>query len=178
MLSKFAITFLPRSKRLLISWLQSPFTVILEHKKIKSVTVSIVSPSICCEMMEPDAMIFIFWMLSFMPAFVFSFTLIKRLFSSSSLSAVKVVSSVYLKLLIFLLAILIPACVSSSPVFLMMYSACKLNSRVTIYSLDVLLPQFGYSPLFHTTGELVDISEPQLSHMRNGESNFYLDTFP
>ena len=59
MLSRF-ITFLPRSKCLLISWLKSPSAVILESKKIKSVTVSIVSPSICCEVMGPDAMIFIF----------------------------------------------------------------------------------------------------------------------
>ena len=60
MLSKLVITFLPRSKHLLISWLQSPLAVILELKKIKSVTVSIVSPSICHEVMGPDAMIFIF----------------------------------------------------------------------------------------------------------------------
>ena len=60
MLSRLIITFLPRSKRLLISWLQSPSAVILEPKKIKSVTVSIVSPSICHEGMGPDAMIFIF----------------------------------------------------------------------------------------------------------------------
>ena len=60
MLSRFIVAFLPRSKCLLISWLQSPFAVILEPKKIKSVTVSIVSPSICHEVMELDAMIFIF----------------------------------------------------------------------------------------------------------------------
>ena len=60
MLTRFVITFLPRSKRLLISWLQSPSAVILEPKKIKSFTVSIVSPSICCEVMGPDAMIFVF----------------------------------------------------------------------------------------------------------------------
>ena len=54
------ITFLPRSKCLLISWLQSPSEVILELKKIKPVTVSIVSPTICHEVMGPDAMIFIF----------------------------------------------------------------------------------------------------------------------
>jgi len=59
-LSRFVITFLPRSKRLLISWLQSPSAVILEPKKIKSVTVSTVSPSICYEVMGPDAMIFVF----------------------------------------------------------------------------------------------------------------------
>ena len=60
MLSRFAITFLPRSKCLLISWLQSPSAVILEPKKIKFVTVSIVSSSISHEVMGPDAMIFIF----------------------------------------------------------------------------------------------------------------------
>ena len=64
MLSRFVIAFLPRSKHLLISWLQSPSAVILEPKKIKPVTVSIVSPSICHEMLGPDAMIFIFLMLS------------------------------------------------------------------------------------------------------------------
>ena len=60
MLSRLVITFLPRSKHLLISWLQSPSTVILEPKKIKSATVFTVSPSICHEVMGPDAMIFIF----------------------------------------------------------------------------------------------------------------------
>ena len=60
MLSRLVITFLPRSQHLLISWLQSPFVVILEPPKIKSVTVSIVSPSICHEVMGPDAMIFVF----------------------------------------------------------------------------------------------------------------------
>ena len=59
-LSRLVITFLPRSKRLLISWLQSPSAVTLEPKKIKSDTVSTVSPSISHEVMGPDAMIFIF----------------------------------------------------------------------------------------------------------------------
>ena len=58
-LSRFATVFLPRSKRLLISWLQSPSAVILEAKKINSVTVSIFSPSICCEQMKPDALIYL-----------------------------------------------------------------------------------------------------------------------
>ena len=60
MLSRFVTAFLPRTKRLLISWLQSPSAVILEPKKIKSVTVSIVSSSVCCEVMGPDAMILVF----------------------------------------------------------------------------------------------------------------------
>ena len=65
MLSRLIITFLPRSKCLLISWLQSPSAVILEPLKIKSHAVSSVSPSISHEVMGPDAMIFVFWMLSF-----------------------------------------------------------------------------------------------------------------
>ena len=60
MLSRLVITFLPRSKCLLISWLQSLSAVISEPRKIKSVTASIFSPSICHEVMEPDAMIFVF----------------------------------------------------------------------------------------------------------------------
>ena len=150
MLSRLVIAFLSRSKRLLISWLQSPSAMILKPKKIKSLTVSIVSPSICHEVMGLDAMILVFWMLSVKPAFsLSSFTFIKRLFSSSSLSAIRVVSSAYLRLLIFLPAILIPACASSSLGFLMMCSAYKLNKQVTIYSLDILLSQFGTSLLFH-----------------------------
>ena len=118
MLSRYVIAFLPRNKHLLISWLQSPSAVILEPKKIKSVTVFIVSSSIYHEIMGPDAMILVFRMLSFKPAFSLSpFTFIKRLFSSSLLSAIRVMSSAYLRLLTFLLAILIPACVSSSPAF-------------------------------------------------------------
>ena len=60
MLSRLVISFLPRSKHLLISWLQSPSAVILEPPKIKSVTVSTVSPSLCHEVMGPDAIIFVF----------------------------------------------------------------------------------------------------------------------
>ena len=130
MLSSLVITFLPRSKCLFISWLQSPSAVSLEPPKIKSDTVSTVSPSISHEVMGPDAMILVFWMLSFKPTFsLSSFTFIKRFFSSSSLSAIRVVSSAYLRLLIFLPAILIPACASSSPAFLMMSSAYKLNKQ-------------------------------------------------
>ena len=80
--------------------------------------------------MGTDAMILVFWMLSFKPTFsLSSFTFIKRLFSSSLLSAIRVVSSAYLRLLIFLPSTLIPACASSSPAFLMMYCACKLNKQ-------------------------------------------------
>ena len=86
MLSRLVITFLPRSKCLFISWLQSPSAVILEPKEIKSVTVSTVSPSISHEVMGPGDMILVFRMLSFKPTYsLSSFTFIKRLFSSSSL---------------------------------------------------------------------------------------------
>ena len=136
MLSRFVIAFLPRSKRLLIFWMQSPSAVILEPPKIKSVTVSIVSSSLC-HMMGLDGMIFVFWMLSFKSGFsLSSFTFIKRLFSSSLLpitrmmsSAIRVVSSAYVRLLTFLLEVLIPACASSSPAFHMMYSPYKLNKQ-------------------------------------------------
>ena len=112
----FILFFFKRhSKCLLILWLQSPSAVIFEPPQIKSLTVSTVSPSICLEVVGPDAMILVFWMLSFKATFSHSsFTFIKRLFSSS-LSAVRVVSSAYLRLLIFLPAILITACASSSP---------------------------------------------------------------
>ena len=130
MVSRFVTAFLPRSKHLLILWLKSLSGVIFKPKKIKSVTVSIFSPSICHEVMAPDAMIIVFWMLSFQPTFLHScFNFTKRLFSSSLPSAIRMVSSAYLRLLIFLPAILIPACASSSLECLMMYSAYKLNKQ-------------------------------------------------
>ena len=150
MLSRLVITFLPRSKCLLISWLQSPSSVILEPPKIKSVTVSTVSPSICHEVMGPDAMNLVLWMMSFKPTFfVSSLTLIQRFLVPLCYFAIRVASSAYLQLLIFLLAILIPACASSSPAFLMMYSAYELNKQG-----DNIKPwhtpfQCGTSLLFH-----------------------------
>ena len=92
----FVIASIPRNKGLLILWLQSLSAVILELKKMKSDTVFIFSLSICHEVMGPYIMIFLFWMLIFKPAFpLSSFTFIKRLFSSSSLSSFKVVTFVY-----------------------------------------------------------------------------------
>ena len=123
-LSRLVITFLPRSKVLLISWLQTSSAVILEPLKINSHCF----PSICHEVMGMDAMILVFWMLSFKPTFsLSSFTFIKRIFSSSSLSARRVVSSAYLRLLMFPLAILIPACASSSAAVCKIYSVFNLN---------------------------------------------------
>ena len=127
-LPRFAIAFLPRSKDLLFSWLELPSAVILEPNK-NFITVSIVFPPICYEVMRQDAMIFIFWKLILNQIFsLSSFTFIKGLFSSSLLSALRVVSSSYLRLLI-LLAILIPACVSYSPTFCMMFSTYLLNKE-------------------------------------------------
>ena len=101
-LSRLVITFLPRSKHFLIFWLQSPSAVIWEPKTIKSVTISTVSSFVCLEVIGPGAMILVFWMLSFKPTFSLSFfTFTKKLFSSSSLSAIRVVSFTYLRLLIF-----------------------------------------------------------------------------
>jgi len=119
MLSRLVTTFLPRSMHLLISWLQSPSAVILEPPKNK-----IWHCFHCFLIYFPwsdgtRCLIWVFWKLSFKPTFSLStFTFIKRLLSSSSLSALRVVSCAYLRLLIFLLAILIPACASSSPAFL------------------------------------------------------------
>ena len=99
MLSRLAIAFLPRSKHLFISWLQSTSAVILEPPKVKSLTVS---PSICHEVMEPEFYNLSFRMLNFKPTFsLSSFTFIKRLFSFSSLSALRVVSSDFWFLCLF-----------------------------------------------------------------------------
>ena len=104
--------------------------VILEPKRKRSVTASTFSPSIYHAVMEPDAMILVFLICSLKPApSLSSFTLNKRLFSSFSLSAIRVVSSAYLRLLMLLPPILIPACNSSSPAFLTMCSACRLNKQ-------------------------------------------------
>ena len=82
MLSRFAITFLPKSKHLIISWVQLSFSVILEPKKRKSVTASTFPPSFCHEVMGQYAMILVFWTLSFKSVFSFSsFNFSKRLFA-------------------------------------------------------------------------------------------------
>ena len=148
MLFSLVIAFLPRSKRFLISWLQSPSAVILEPKEIKSHFFHYFliylpwSDGTGCHDLS-------FWMLSFKPTFsLSSFTFIRRLFSFS-LSAIRVVSSSYLRFLIFPPAILIPACASSSSAFHMMYSAYKLTKQGDNIHLDILLSLFGTSLLFH-----------------------------
>ena len=126
MMSRIVIDFLPRGKRLLISWLQSLSTVILESKKIKKTNV-IVSIFFSIYLPWSDGTRWHdlgFWMLSFKPAFLpSSFTFLKRFFSFPLLSAIRVVSSAYLRLLIFLPAALIPAWASSSPAFHVVHSA-------------------------------------------------------
>ena len=114
MLSRFVIVFLPRCNCLLISRPQSLSTVILEPKKTKSVTFHFF-PIYLPWSVGARCRDLVFWMLSFKPAVsLSSFTFIKQFFSSSSLSAISLMSSAYLRLLIFLPAILIPACVSST----------------------------------------------------------------
>ena len=126
MLSTLVIAFLPRSKPLLISWLQ----LILEPKKIKSVTIAIFCLSICHKVMGLDAMILVFWMLSFKPAFHFPLSpWIRGSLVPLHFLPLEWLSSTYLRLLMFLLAILIPACDSYSPVFRMMYTSSKLNKH-------------------------------------------------
>ena len=116
MLSRLVITFLPRSKSLLISWVLSPSAVILEPKKIKSDTTSPLFPHLFAMKwwdQMPWSLFSECWVLS--QLFHSTLSLSSRLFSSSSLSAIRVVSSAYLRLLIFLPVNMIPACASSSP---------------------------------------------------------------
>ena len=108
------------------------------------------SPSICHEVMGPDALILVFQILSVKSAFsLSSFTFIEMLFSSFLPSAIKMVSSAYLRLLIFLSAILILACASSSLTFYMMHSVHKLNKQGDIIQPGCILLQFWTSLLFH-----------------------------
>ena len=128
-LSTFVIAFLPGSKHLLNSWLKSPSTVILEPTKIKYVTISTFFPFYLPWSNGTWCHDLSFLNVEFQVSFLLSFTFIKRLFSSSLLSAIRVVSSEYLRLLIFLLSILIPTFDSSSPAFSMMYSAYRLSKQ-------------------------------------------------
>ena len=116
MLSRLVITFLPRTKCLLISWLQSPSAVILEPKKIKPVTVSIASPSLCYEVakMGPDAMISGFLMLNFKPAFHSPLSPSPK----SSLGPVLVSTNFFSYIFLTLEMQQLPLCFRSQPFFL------------------------------------------------------------
>ena len=149
MRSKVDITFPPRSKCLLISWLQSPSAVILGPKNKAwhcFHCFPIYSPwcdGTRCHDLRCR-------MLCFKPSFSLScFTFIKRLYTSSSFSAISVVLSAYLRLLTFLLAIWTPVSASSSLEFLMMYSAFMSNKQGSNMQPDVLPFLFGTSLLFH-----------------------------
>ena len=129
MLSRLVIAFLPRCKCLLILWLLSPSAVILEPRNIVyhcfhcfSIYLPLNDGTRCHD--------FRFLNVEFLASFsLSSFTFINKLFSSSLISLISMVSSAHLKSLIFLPAILIPTCAWSSPEFHMMYSACKLNKQ-------------------------------------------------
>ena len=150
MLSRLFIAFLPRSKRLLISWPQSPSAVILKPTKIKSFMVSIVSPSICHEVMGLDAVIFIFWMwilsqLSNSPLSLSSRgSLVPLCFPPQGWCHLYICGYLYFFLQPWFQLVLNPVC---------HFTWCTLHvsylSRVTIHSLDVLLSQFGTTSLFH-----------------------------
>ena len=131
MLSRLVIVFLSRSKHLLISWLQSPPAVILESKK-KSLSLFPLFPHLFAMKwwdQMPWSFFCEYWVWRQLFSLSSSFTFIKRIFSSSSLSAIRVVSSAYLTWLMFLPAILIPTCTSCSPTFCVLYSACKWNKQ-------------------------------------------------
>ena len=137
MLSRFVIAFLLRSKCFFFNFIAA-VTICndLRAQENKICHCLDFPPFICCEMVGLDVMILVFFMLNFKPYFLLSFlTLIRRLFTSSSFSAIRVVSAAYLRLLIFLPVILIPACGSYNPAFHMMYSAYKLNKQSDIVKL-------------------------------------------
>ena len=150
MLSRLVIALLSRSKHFLISWLQSLSAMILEPKEIKSVTVSIVSLSIFCEMLGPDTIFLVFWILSFKPAFHSSLSL------SSTVCSVPLL---FLPQVWYLLHIICYCYFSRQSSFQFMFHPAQYFawgtvhiseiSRATIYRLDLLLSQIGTSPLFH-----------------------------
>ena len=129
MLSRLVIAFLPGTKCLLISSLQSPSAVVLEPKKIKSLTVSIVSPPICLEVMGPNVMIFVFWILSFKPAFILLFHFHQEALEFLFVFCRKGGGICISEVIDISPNDLDSCCASSSPAFLMMYFAYKLNKQ-------------------------------------------------
>ena len=138
-LSRFVVAFLPRSHHL-IPWLPSLSSVVLSPRR-GALSLLPPLPLLFAMSKGADATILDFLFSFKLALSLSSFTPIKRLFSSSSLSVIRVVSSACLRLLMFLPPILIPACHSPSPAFLMMCSACGLNKQVTADSPVVLLSQ-------------------------------------
>ena len=136
MLSRLIIDFLPRSKCLLISWLQSPSEVILEPPRIKFLTFSYVSPSICHEVMGLDTIILVFLMLSFKLAFsLSSFTLMKGSlvllhFLPLEWYLLRIWGCWYFSWQCWFQLVIHPACASFSPAFHMVYFAYKLIKKI------------------------------------------------
>ena len=164
MLSRLVTTFLPRSKRFLISWLQSPSSDLGAQEDKICQCFHFYSYLSWSDRTGSHDLSFL--NVEFRAAFSAlspSVTLIKRLFSSSSLSAIKVVSSAYLRLLIFLTAILILACDSSSLAFHMMHSACKLNRKARWWYTVKLLSQFWTSQLFISSSNCCFLTSIQVS---------------
>ena len=123
--------------------------------------------------MGPDAVILVFWMLSFKPTFsLSSFTFIKRLFSSSSLFAIRVVSSAYLRLFIFLLEILIPDYVSSSAAFLMMYVPINKELFKQIFYILTQIPLI--IPSRYKGKEVIILFLPEILSWNSRELGSYL----
>ena len=124
MLSRLVIAFLTRSKHLLISWLQSLFAVILEPKKRKSVTVFIVYPSICHEVMGLDAMILVFWMLSFKPTFF----QLAQCFRKVQIFFFCILKSAFEKFIVLYIDVYLHYCLSLSNIMLCVciYNICLL----------------------------------------------------
>ena len=155
MLSRLVIAFLPRSKHLLISWLQSPSAVILESSKIKSVIVSSFPHLFAMKWWDQMPKYFFsnveFWA-SF---FTLLFYIHQEALSPSSLSAIRVVSSGYLRLSIFLPEILIPACASVSLALSMTYCAYKLNKQGHNWQPLHTPVLIWNSPLFHVRFSLL-----------------------
>ena len=152
-LSRFVTAFLPRSQCLSF---MAAVTICSDFGAQENKVLSLFPffPPIGHKVMGLDSIILVFWMLSFKPSFsLSSFTFIKKLFRSSLLSAISVVSSAYLRLLLFLLAILVPACASSSPAFYIIYSAYKTSlvaqdGKASAYNAGDLgsIPGSGRSP--------------------------------
>ena len=152
LLNRFVIPFLPRRNCFLISWLQSPFTVILEPEK-KSVTTSTFSPFICHAVIRLGFHDLGFLIFSLMPALSLSSdALIKKVFSTSWLSAIRVISSAYLRLLMFLMPILIPAYNSSRRAYLeennMSSTLPRSLGRMSDFSLPMQGEKCSFSLLY------------------------------
>ena len=191
-LSRFVIAFLPRSSRLLISWLPSLSAVILELKKRKSVTTSTFSPSICHEVMGPDTRILVFLIFSLKPALLLLLLhshqeAFQFLFTFCHQSGIILISEV----VVILPPILIPACNSSSLAFLMMGSAYRLNKQgdgrqpctpfsilnqaVVPYKILTVASRSAYR--FQTTGSIIRVYVVSHSSLHLGCHSFTLSPF-